>query len=207
MARLGNLAIALGILAVPLLGPGCATPTELSGVWVTERPAPLSKILVIGVARTESSRRTFEDRFVEALGERGTSAVASYTILPGEGRIEEPAIRSAVREHGFDGVIVTRLLRIDEETEYVPPTTRVAPGGYGGYGLYGYYGMAWSVETTPGYTITTQIVRLETNLYDVASDKLVWTAHSDTLNPDSPEDAIGSVTNAIIERLAEDGLL
>jgi hypothetical protein len=173
---------------------------------VTERPAPLSKILVIGVARTESSRRTFEDRFVEALGERGASGVPSYTILPGEGRIEEPAIRAAVREHGFDGVIVTRLLRIDEETEYVPPMTRVAPG-YGGYGLYGYYGMAWSVETTPGYTITTQIVRLETNLYDVASDKLVWTAHSDTLNPDSPEDAIGSVTKAIIERLAEDGLL
>ena len=206
MARLANAAIALGILA-PLLGLGCATPTELSGVWVTESPAPLSRILVIGVARTESSRRTFEDRFVEALAERGTSAVASYTLLPGEGRIEESAIRAAVREHGFGGVIVTRLLRIDEETTYVPPTTRVVPGGYGGYGLYGYYGMAWSVETTPGYTQTTRIVRLETNLYDTASEKLVWTAHSDTLNPDSPEDAIGSVTEAIADRLADDGLL
>ena len=206
MTRLAKAALALGILA-PLLAFGCATPTELSGVWVTEQPAPLSSILVIGVARTESSRRTFEDRLVEALAERGASGVASYTLLPGEGRIEESAIRAAVREHAFGGVIVTRLLRIDEETTYVPPTTRVVPGGYAGFGLYGYYGMAWSVETTPGYTQTTRIVRLETNLYDVASEKLVWTAHSDTLNPDSPEDAIGSVTKAIVERLAEDGLL
>jgi len=206
MTRFARAAIALGVLT-SLAGFGCATQTKLSGVWVAESPAPLSKILVIGVARTEARRRIFEDRFVEALGGRGASAVASYTLLAAEGQLEESAIRAVVREQDFGSVIVTRFLRVDEETTYVPPETRMVPSGAMGYGLYGYYGMAWSLETTPGYTRTTRIVRLATNLYDARSEKLVWSADSDTLNPDSPEDAIGSVTKAIAERLAQDGLL
>jgi hypothetical protein len=79
--------------------------------------------------------------------------------------------------------------------------------GGGGYGYYGYYGMGYDVVHEPGYTRTTTIVRLETHLYDVRTEKLLWGAHSDTFDPSSTDDIIQSVSKTISKRLAKDGLL
>jgi hypothetical protein len=166
----------------------------------------MHKILVVGIAQTATGRRSFEDRFVEAFASQKVDAVPSYQLLPSDERLSEATLKEAIRGHGFDGVIATRLIEVEEETTYVPPSTRVAPRpGVGG--LYGYYGSAWDVVHTPGYTVTTTIVRLETHLYDAREAELVWSAHSDTFDPDSTEDAIDSVTRKISEQLASEDLL
>ena len=71
-------------------------------------------------------------------------------------------------------------------------------------GYYGYYHGGWDVVHTPGYTDTTTTVVLDTQLYDVASAEPVWGARSETLNPNSIDAAIISVTQALAKRLAHD---
>lgn len=198
--------IALGMTIACAAWISCATKTELSGVWKSDSSASaaMERILVIGIAENDIKRRTFEDGFAAALKEQGVDATPSYRILPNSDRLSKESIQQAIRGRGIQGVVVTQLVQVDERQEYVPPKTYVSPNYYG-RGLYGYYGRGYEVTHTPGYTINTTIVRLETHLYDAASAELVWAAHSDTFNPKSIDDGIGSVTKKLSKRLAADG--
>lgn len=198
--------VPVGVLALVLaLTVACATRTKLSNVWKAEADLPaVRKVLVVGIAPSESGRRAYEDAFAAALAARGADAVTSYRQIPAEQGLSEASVRSAVRGRDFEGVLVTRLLGVEEDTEYVPPTAYVTPGYYG-YGLYGY--MGGGVSYSPGYTVRHTTVRLETHLYDARTARLLWAAHSDTFDPDSTDDVIRSVTDKLSERLAADGLL
>ena len=198
--------VALGTAIAVVAGVSCATKTELSGVWKSDASAirPMNQILVIGIAENDIKRRGFEDGFATALGEQGVDAVPSYRVLPNPERLSKESIQQAIRGRGFQGVVATQLVQIDEQENYVPPQTYVTPS-YHGRGLYGYYGRSYEVVHQPGYTVHTTIVRLETHLYDASSAELVWAAHSDTINPTSIDDGVQSVAKKLSERLAADG--
>ena len=200
--------VALGMIIAIVAGLSCATKTELSGIWKSDSLAklPMNQMLVIGIAENDIKRRGFEDGFVAALEEQGVDAVPSYRMLPDPERLSKDSIQRAIRGRGFQGVVATRLVQIDEQEKYVPPQTYVTPS-YHGRGLYGYYGRSYDVVHQPGYTVNTTIVRLETHLYDASSAELVWAAHSNTFNPSSIDDGIQSVTKKLSKRLAADGFV
>jgi hypothetical protein len=196
------------VVLAALAGVACATKTTLSNVWRSESypSGAMQHIFVIGIAQEEANRRSFEDSFAAALALQNVEAVASYELLPGHERLSRASIENAISGRGFQGVLVTRLLNVDEQTTYVPPSTYVRPGYYG-RGMYGYYGSSWDVVHNPGYTVTETIVRLETHLYDARTADLVWAAHSETFDPSSSAAGIDSVTKKLSRRLADDGML
>jgi hypothetical protein len=196
------------VIFTVLASIACATKTTLSNVWRSESypSGTMQRVFVIGVAQNEANRRSFEDAFAAALALQNVDAVASYALLPGSERLSRASIENTISGRGFQGVLVTRLLGVDEQTTYVPPSTYVRPGYYG-RGMYGYYGSSWDVVHSPGYTVTETIVRLETHLYDARTADLVWAAHSDTFDPSSTDDIIASVTKKLAKQLAEDGML
>ena len=196
------------VILTVLAGVACATKTTLSNVWRSDSypSGTMQRIFVIGIAQEEANRRSFEDAFAAALAAQNANAVPSYQLLPGDERLTKASIEDAISGRGFQGVLVTRLLNVDEKTTYVPPSTYVRPGYYG-RGMYGYYGSSWDVVHNPGYTVTETIVRLETHLYDARTADLVWAAHSDTFDPSSIAAGVDSVTKKLSRRLAEDGML
>jgi hypothetical protein len=160
----------------------CAGTTQLTSSWADPAAANrgFHKIAVVGATPKAAIRRMFEDDFVANLQTRGISGVQSYTFA-GEGQIEKEAALAKLKEMGVDGVIVTRL--IDKETvqTYYPPTysSVAAPAPYYG-GWYGYYSMGYSYQSSPGYVAEDHVFRIETNLYDVQNDKLVWSGLTET---------------------------
>ncbi len=174
----------------------------------------LRKLLVIGVAQNQESRKAFEDAFASAITNEGGEAQASWGLLPDSTQLSEEQIRGAIEGGGFDGVLITRLLSVDQTKEYTPastynkPRTRYYAGGlspYGGY--YGFYGTTYAEVHTPGYLETSTTLRLETNLYSVATNGLIWTAQSDTVDPASIPDARASMTAAVAKKLKEEKLI
>jgi len=210
-----RLGASFSLLVFATLAASCATKTEVATRWISPdyEAGPMHKILVVGVAETDVARRNYEDRFAEALREKGADAASSYEFLPTPDRITEEELVGVVVDNQFDGVIVTRLLEVKEEKEYVPPSTRVVPsmgigyGGMGGFGYYGYYGSYYDVVHSPGYTRTTEIVRLETKLWNAADAQLVWGVMSETFNPKSTKDGIVSVTRTLANQLSVDGFI
>jgi len=106
---------------------------------------------------------------------------------------------------GADGVIVTYLAGQNTETVRVPARNYVTPSLYGG--LYPYYGLVYDNVTEPGYYARFKLLQLETNVYDVARQKLVWSGRSQTLDPSSEQTTINEVVERITAELARAGFL
>lgn len=174
-------------------------------------------LLVIGIAQDEESRRKFESALVSAIGTEGGTAVASIDVLPHDEQLTEDELYAAIQAGGFDGVLLTRLLSVDKDTSYTPPKkynnpkTTYYPGGYNygfGYGgYYGFYGTTYAEVREPGYFDTSTTLKVETNLYSVATNELVWTGQSKTVDPDSIEDARASITEAVAKKLKAEHLI
>ncbi len=192
-------------LALAVVGLACAQTTQLANVWRSPEfeKGSMRKILVVAIAESPTGRRSFEDSFRRELKTRNVEAVASYTLLPSDDRLTKAGLQEVIANKGFDGVIVTRLRKVDKETIVVPAQIdRVPSRGY-----YGYYHGGWDTIHTPGYTETTTTVVLDTQLYDVDSAEPVWGARSETINPSSIDKAIASVTEELAKRLVTDQIV
>ena len=175
------------------------------------------KLMVIGVTEDEESRRKFESALSSAIGSEGGTAQPSIELLPHERQITEDELHAALDAGGFDGVLLTRLLSVDKSKEYTPPKkynnprTRYYPAspgwGYGYGGFYGFYGTTYAEVHSPGYFDTSTTLKLETSLYSVATNELVWTGQSETVDPSSIEDARDSMTRAVAKKLKGERLI
>ena len=175
------------------------------------------KLFVMGVGKDQEQRVAFEDAFAAALLREGGGAEASWRTLPESTLLSEERIHAALEQGRFDGVLITRLLSVDKNTTYTPPKRYSRPRtnfyqpatawGMGFGGFYGFYGTTFTEVHKPGYFETSKTVRLETNLYTVATNDLVWTAQSETIDPKSISDLLASMTAAVAKRLKTEGLI
>lgn len=197
-------------IAIPvcLLVISCATTTKLTHVWTDEayRGSPVSDVLVIGISDEEAVRRSFEDKFVKQLKETGIEAVSSAAAISSDKELDKEAIVSSIEKLGVDAVLVTHLIGVDKEAKYHPPTMSAAPAHYH-RGYYGYYGHAYNYVHTPGYYTTHTKVRLETNLYEAKTEKLIWSGQSETWDPKSKTEVIDSLISVVIKNLQKNKLL
>jgi hypothetical protein len=117
------LAISWGLTA-------CAASTKIVNQWVNPDLASprFRKIMVIGVSKQPSIRRTFEDEFVTQLKAAGVEAVPSYLYISEDGQVEESRLQAAVKQANADAVIITRLVRVEKKTEVSPGFYQPVPG-------------------------------------------------------------------------------
>ena len=175
------------------------------------------KLFVIGVAPDQEGREAFENAFTAAIVKEGGSAQASSSLLPDTTLLPEEAIHAAIEAGDFDGVLITRLLGVDRKTTFTPPRSYYRPRtmfyhagpawGMGFGGFYGFYGTTFTEQHRPGYFETSKTVRLETNLYSAATNDLVWTAQSETVDPKSVPDLLASMTATVAKRLRSEGFI
>ncbi len=180
--------------------------TSLTNTQVDEsrRGKPVTDILVIGVTYKEKEdvRRSFEDRFVAQLKAAGVEAISSGDAIsiPADLMLQKDEILKAVNKFNNDAVIITHVVGKEKKEVYTPGGRR-----YGGY--YGYYGRVYGYAHSPGYSSTNTSYRLETNLYDVKTEKLIWSGKSETLNPESSKQMIDDVIKEVIKDLQKNNLL
>ena len=185
----------------------CAgTETELTHKQVNEtyKGKPVSNILVIAITGNEDSRRSFERQFVAQLKSAGVEAISSEDAIPipADLELKKEMILNAVNQLKNDAVIITHLIDKEEKEAF----TR---GGQAHGGYYGFYhsGYTYSYARDPGYSSTSKTVRLETNLYDVKTEKLIWSGQSKTLSKDSKDQAINDVIKVLINDLQNNKLI
>ena len=197
----------LGVLAVV----GCGASTKFSKVWTDESyvPASSQKILVLGVVKEEATQRIYEAAVVEQLKKRGANADVGFKYIPNEQELDRDLIKGVILDQKFDLVLVTRLISVDTKTQYVPGTTSYAPSYYNPYygGFYPYYYRSYSVVHTPGYTRQYDVVSLESNVYETAGEKLVWSGVSQTFDPETADEVIYQVSGKLAGELEASGLL
>ncbi len=185
-----------------LLLAACATQ-QLTNSWRSPDFAgpPPSKVLVLGLSSSDASRRIFEDGFSQALGTAGVSAAAAYPQLPDKGMIPNDRLKAALTSSGAQAVLITRLLKVDQEVSVTPA---MPPGRmYGGF--YGFYGGAWAA--LPPSVDTYKIFTIETTLWDMRSEKVIWTGTTQGQDVTDVAKATKDLAAVLIAQMKKDGVI
>jgi hypothetical protein len=128
---------------------------------------------------------------VRQLKAHGTDAVAGYTVLPEQIEANKETVTAIMNEIGADAVLISRLMDKKSVTTYVPGSP--PPTGYGWQGYYSY---------NQGHTVQDEYAVVQTNLYDLKTNKLIWTAASETWVSGDNDNLILKFTEIIGDALA-----
>ena len=96
------------------------------------------------------------------------------------GRDEEKA-KEFLDRAGVVGAVVMRVVGQDQQISSTPGTVWYTGSYYPSF--YGYWGYGWSAVYQPGTIRSDTIVSIETLVYSVDQDKLLWAGLSKTTNP------------------------
>ena len=194
-----------------ILVSSCSGPSTIfTDTWKDPNATPLhfKKVLVIVIHPEEIIRRSAEDNLVRSITR--TEAIAGHTILSQEDIKDVEKAKSKVKEQGIDGAVVMRLVKVDEQQHYVEGRVSNDPAyGYWGttYGFWGYYGSYYPVIYEPGYSVSKEYLIIETNIYSVKDDKLIWSGLSRTPRLDSMRELMNDIGAAAAEQLKKEGLI
>ena len=183
-----------------LLVVGCAS-TTLRTAWFdsTYTGGPFTRILVIGVSGNVADRRVFEDMFAQMLTAAAVQGVPGYQFIPDAPSASEPTFNEGVAKSGADGLLLVRLLGVDQRTQV---STIMVPATVGPYGSA--WGPMWyAVPNVQQY----QTANVETTLFEVKGHRPVWSATTETVNPTSVATETPGFAQLIIGQLAARGLL
>ena len=205
-----NLIVTLFCLILILSLAACGPPkgAKITSSWVapSQKGYQADNILVMGVSRSETRLKLFENVFVDEFQKINVRAMASYRVI---GNVPDPdrkIIEAAVKKTGASSVLFTRVLDRKSETQTFPGTSHFLAGGF--YeSMYGYYDFSYQAVYTEPMAISRTTVRLESNLYDVATASLVWSAQSEALNPELLRTDFEKFVDVLIVDLQKNGIV
>jgi hypothetical protein len=199
---------------------GCAS-TTISGAWKDPQyqGGTLDKVLVIGIAKQETMKRLYEDAFVAALHQQGITASPGYKILPTNGGNDKELIVKQVKELDFKYVLISRVAakRTIGFLHPSPPTfigdASFRSRYYRNYPYYNhyddYYDHSFStiINYTPAYGTTSDLVILETNIYETTNSEIIYSVQTETFVDYGKEKIIKEVVKIIMDNLKANQLL
>ena len=180
----------------------CAT-TTITDTWKDKAyQGNAQNIVVIMVARTQYLRDMFEGRFVAELRARGNNATQSNKIVTFEQLTDKELVKSKIKSTDADTVLIARLVDSKTIKAYEPGHVNAVPIAYSYWGTY--YEI---VSVDYGYTDDIQVAYIETNLYDVKTEKLVWSARSKTERSGGEQHLINTFIDRIVKKLSSDKII
>jgi hypothetical protein len=194
-------------IAVLLAVAACAATTTFTSTWRAPDVEPISPagktVATVFMSRDESKRRAGEDAMARSLSAYGAHGLPAYTVIPDETAISADAARAKLKEAGANGVVTMRVVGKDQQVTYTPGYT--APTYYGGFGPY--WGYGWGSVSSPGYLQTDTLISVETLVYSLDRDKLLWASTSRTTNPENLDTLIKEISDATANEMVKQGLL
>jgi hypothetical protein len=185
---------------------GCAA-TKVQQVWTDEnyQDGRLKSVLIVVLAANPTARMTFESQFADQFNRRGIKGIESFRSLEMEtitGTGSQDAILKKMQELGSDAVLMTRVVDSRTKSEIIPGMTITAGYGYGGAYVGASYAFSGpSAPTTQSYSHDQKFLGLETSLFSAKTEKLLWSARSETRITSSALDEIGPYVSVISGRL------
>lgn len=207
------------ILAVVLVFISCSSSQKVLSSWVNKeelKGKKYSKVFIAVLTQNVSSKTILEYDLAATLNEQGYQTVKSTDALSGSFRdnpnLTKDDVLAKVRETNCDVILTVTLLDSKTETRYVPGTSVYASyapypayGYYGGFGTYyGYYAPA---IYSSGYYTTDKTYFLESNLFDAATEKILWSVQSSTYNPDNIKEFSSRYCKLLVSQAKDDELL
>ncbi|GAA4432008.1 hypothetical protein GCM10023188_20100 [Pontibacter saemangeumensis] len=207
----------LSFLSMLLVGAGlygCAPSTRITGTWKNPEVGnrDYDRIVVAAITDNIRARQTVETDMQTQLQQRGITAIRSMDLLPPTVSEDGPDVNKLlqkIKDQDYGAILTVALLDEETETRYVPGNYGYAPvTRFGWYGRFrGYYTYWLPTLYEPGYYTEEKIYFLETNLYDVHTENLLWSAQSKSYSPASLRKASETLAELTASRMAQENLI
>jgi hypothetical protein len=203
-------------LLVILLLAACSTSTRITGSWIDpetkQKPSTDRSIFVVSMTRNIEVRTKLENSMAQQAALKNIKVVKSTDQFSPEFYQKLPTkeqLLARIRRTGVSTILTMTLINKDSQQRYVRGGAMYMPyryyGGFGGF--YNYYNFMYPTIFDPGYYVTDKRYFLESNLYDVATEKLIWSAQSETVNPGSIDNFVRDYPKVVVAQMVKDGLL
>jgi len=195
------------VAAILLVAGAGLAAQQLAQVWRNPEAGPLAfagkKVVAVIMTGDQNLEVSGEEALVRELNARGVQGVAAYRMIPREELKDAEKAKGWVVRAKADGVVVMRVVSSDKKTEYRP--SMWVTSSYST--LWSYWGTGWTSVYVAGREETNRFVSVETLVYNVAKDQLVWAGVSEIKNPKSMQKEIASLVSEIVEEMKKNGLI
>jgi hypothetical protein len=197
------------VAAATAAATGCAS-TQFVSSWKAPVEGLIEfdnkRVAAVVVSADESTRRAGETALAREISARGAQGVPSYTLVSGEAAKDKEGAKKKLQEAKIDGAVIMRVVSSEQEISYSPGTSWY--GAYPYYGsFYGYWGYGWPTAYDPGYLRTDKVVMVETLVYSVSQDKLLWAGQSKTTNPANLQKFVAELADAAAKEMRKAGFV
>jgi hypothetical protein len=197
------------VLSVVVCLSAC-TSTTFTSTWKSPDAGTIDpsgkKVAAVFISTDESSRREAEDVLARKLTEQGATGVPAYSIIPSEELRNMEGVKARLTQAGVDGVVTMRVIDEREKTtvRYDVPRPAFAPYYWN---FTGYWGHGWGAPYVPTEVRTDTLLRIETLVYSLDRNTLLWTGTSRTVNPDRISDLVSEVADTATKQMVRQGVL
>ena len=196
-----------GLICSALVCVGACGSTTFISTWKApdaQRIDPIGKtIAALVISSDAAQRRSAEVYLANDLTIRGARGIAAYTLIG----LDHPDVDYALarfKEAGVEGVVIMRMVGHDQRVV-------VEPGGFSSsrYRSFGSYYPSYGMVTTysTGSVRTDTVVSIETLIYSLNNDKLLWAGTSRTSNPAGLSSLVDEVADAVAREVVKEGLI
>ncbi len=160
------------------------------------------KVAALVIAQDDSLRMAGEEALARELTARGLESVATYRIAPKDELQSADRAKVWFEKMNVDGVVALRPVSSEQRTTYNPGMW-VSPA-YSTF--WGYYGYGWGGMYVPGTVDRDTVVVVETTIYSVPRNQLLWAAVSETKNPKDLPRFVEDLVKESVKELQKQGL-
>jgi len=191
----------LAALCVVFGAVAAAADLKFVDVWKSPQISRLNfagkKVAALVIIDDQAVEMSGEEALAQQLTARNVNGIAAYRFVPRE------ELRSAEKAHawfdrtGVQGVVALRPVSQQTETTYSPV---VWSSGYY-QSFWGYYPYGWTnvyVARASGQSTT---VVVETLVYDLTRDRLVWAATSATKDAKNLQEFVKDLVDATVDEM------
>jgi CubicO group peptidase (beta-lactamase class C family) len=129
--------------------------------------------------------------------------VASYRLVPREELRDPDKAKGWYERAGAQGVVAMRLVKADKRQTWSPSMWNTPYYS----SLWGYYGYGWGAVYDPGVKRTETIAVIETLIFSVPQNKLLWAGVTQTTDPKDASRIIKDVVAATVKEMDKQGLI
>ena len=193
----------------------CTPTTRITGSW-TNPDLPVktyNQLFIAAMTSNVKAKDQVEEDLAASLRQQGIAVTTSRKLFPPnftqDHLQDKRAVLERVREENHEAILTISLIDQESESRYVPGSYGYAPmNQYGWYGsFWGYYSRMYPMVYEPGYYTEERVYFIETNLYDTATEKLIWSAQSESYDPTDLQRFSEKFAEIIIEELRNDGFI
>ena len=189
------------------LGFAACNSTSVDQTWTAPDLSKISfrKIMVVATFPDGVTRRAAEDALKAQVTR--TECITSYSLLGAESDLQDlTKVAGVLKAAAVDGVVVMRPISDKNEITAIPGSGYPVP-----YRTFsGYYSRNYALGSfyyAPGSYAIDRVVQIETNIYEVAGERLIWSGATTSTNPGNLPHLIKDAAAAIREKLMDEKLL